>query len=49
VELDERSVDYTELFQENNEKVALIMGNEINGVNSQLLDLSDKIVIIPMR
>jgi 23S rRNA (guanosine2251-2'-O)-methyltransferase len=49
VELDDRSVDYTELFQENHDKVALIMWNEINGVNSQLLDLSDKIVIIPMR
>ena len=49
VELDERSVDYTELFQEKEEKVALIMWNEINGVNPKLLDLSDKIVIIPMR
>lgn len=49
VELDKRSVDYTELFQEKEEKVALIMWNEINGVNPKLLDLSDKIVIIPMR
>jgi len=49
VELDERSVEYTELFQEKEEKVALIMWNEINGVNPKLLELSDKIVIIPMR
>ncbi len=49
VELDKRSVDYTELFQENEEKVALIMGNEIEWVNKKLLDASDKIVIIPMR
>ncbi len=49
VELDERSVDYTELFHESEEKVVLIMWNEINGVSKELLDLSDKIIIIPMR
>lgn len=49
VELDKRSVEYTELFDLNHEKVALIMWNEINWVNPKLLDLSDKIVIIPMR
>ena len=49
VELDERSVEYTELFKEQEEKVALIMWNEINGVNPELLNLADKIVIIPMR
>lgn len=49
VELDQRSVEYTELFNENEEKVALIMWNEITWVNKKLLDLSDKIVIIPMR
>jgi TrmH family RNA methyltransferase len=42
-------VEYTELFQENEEKVALIMGNEVEWVNKRLLDLSDRIVIIPMR
>jgi tRNA G18 (ribose-2'-O)-methylase SpoU len=49
VELDKRSVEYTELFKEKEEKVVLIMWNEINWVNPKLLDLSDKIVIIPMR
>lgn len=49
VELDDKSVDYTHLFQEKSEKVALIMGNEINWVSKKLLDLSDKIVMIPMR
>ena len=49
VELDERSVEYTKLFEENEEKVALIMGNEVEWVNERLLDLSDKIVIIRMR
>lgn len=49
VELDKRSVEYTELFNEKEDKVALIMWNEINWVNPELLDLSDKIVIIPMK
>lgn len=49
VELDEKSVEYTQLFQENNDKVALVMWNEIMGVSKEVLDISDKIVIIPMR
>ena len=49
VELDKKSIDYTELFKMDNEKVCLIMWNEITGVNQKLLDLSDEIVIIPMR
>jgi len=49
VELDERSIDYTELFNKNEKKVCLIMWNEISWVNKKLLDLSDEIVIIPMR
>lgn len=49
VELDERSIDYKELFSVKEEKVCLIMWNEISWVNKELLDLSDKIVIIPMR
>ncbi|ATU05662.1 hypothetical protein BKN14_04470 [Candidatus Gracilibacteria bacterium HOT-871] len=49
VELDKRSIDYKELFTKNNEKVCLVMGNEIAGVNPKILDLSDEIVVIPMR
>jgi len=49
VELDERSIDYTKLFEKNEENVCLIMWNEITGVNKKILDLSDEIVIIPMR
>jgi TrmH family RNA methyltransferase len=47
--LDKKSIEYTELFDKNDEKVVLIMWNEINWVNKKLLDLSDEIVIIPMR
>ncbi len=49
VELDEKSVEYTELFKQQEEKVALVMGNEITWVSREVLELSDKIVIIPMR
>ena len=49
VELDDRSIEYTELFKKEDDKVCLIMGNEISWVNNKLLDLSDEIVIIPMR
>ena len=49
VELDEKSIDYKELFNKNNEKVCLVMWNEVSWVNRKILDLSDEIVIIPMR
>ena len=49
VELDEKSIEYTQLFARDEEKVCLIMGNEISWVSQELLDLSDEIVIIPMR
>lgn len=49
VELDKRSIDYTELFKKNNEKICLVMWNEVAWVNPKILDLSDEIVIIPMR
>ena len=49
VELDKKSVDYTELFKEKEDNVCLIMWNEISWVSKELLYLSDKIVIIPMR
>ena len=49
VELDKRSIKYTDLFKKDEEKVCLIMWNEITWVNKKILDLSDEIVIIPMR
>lgn len=49
VELDEKSIDYRELFNEKTKKVCLIMWNEISWVRKELLDLSDKIIMIPMR
>ena len=49
VELTEDSEDYTKLFNEKEEKVCLIMWNEISWVSQKLLDLSSKKIIIPMR
>lgn len=49
VELCDDSVDYKELFSLKEEKVCLIMWNEVTWVQKKLLDISDKKVIIPMR
>jgi len=49
VELCEDSVDYKELFNIKEEKVCLVMWNEVKWVSKKILDFSDKKVIIPMR
>ncbi len=50
VELTSDAVDYKELFEEENiDNVCLIMGNEISWVSQELLDFSDKKVVIPMK
>lgn len=49
VELDDRSIEYTELFKKLEEKVVLVMWNEVSWVDKKILDMSDEIVIIPMR
>lgn len=49
VELTDDAIEYTKLFEQKNEKIVLIMWNEVAWVNQELLDLSDKKVIIPMR
>ncbi|MCD5380557.1 RNA methyltransferase [Candidatus Gracilibacteria bacterium] len=49
VELCEDSIDYRELCKIQEEKVCLVMGNEVSGVSKKILSISDKKVIIPMR
>ena len=50
VELTSDAVYYKELFEEENiDNVCLIMGNEISWVSQELLDFSDKKVVIPMK
>ena len=49
VELDKKSIDYRELFDIKEENIVLVMWNEVSWVSSEILQISDKIVIIPMR
>jgi len=49
VELTEDSIEYKKLFDMSFDKVCLIMWHELNWVSQDLLNLSDKKVIIPMR
>jgi len=49
VELCDDSVDYKELFDIKEEKVCLVMWNEVNWVSEKILSISDKKVIIPMK
>lgn len=46
VEQDKRSIDYKELKKKEN--ILVIVGNEVDGVDKELLDLCDEIVEIPM-
>lgn len=46
VEQDKKSIDYRDLKK--NEKVLLIVGNEVDGVDKEVLDLCDDIIEIPM-
>ena len=48
IELSERSIDYKELFKKQDKNICLILWNEVKGVGQNLLDISDKIVMIPM-
>jgi len=49
VELCEDSIDYRKLFEIKEEKICLVMWNEVKWVSKKILDISDKKVIIPMR
>ncbi len=49
VELDDNAIDYRALFGKHEEKVCLVMGNEVQGVAQDILDISDAIVAIPMH
>jgi tRNA G18 (ribose-2'-O)-methylase SpoU len=46
METTDKSVNYTNIEYPHN--IALIVGNEISGVDTRILELSDKIVEIPM-
>ena len=44
-----KSIDYKKVKVKSNDKIALIFGNEIDGISKSLLKLSDIITEIPMR
>ncbi len=48
IEQDENSVDYKEVRIEGKNNVAIIVGNEVDGITQDVIDLSDLIVEIPM-
>lgn len=47
VELDPKAIAYDNVNYP--EKTVLVMGNEINGVDKKILEISDKIIQIPMN
>ena len=48
VELTQQSIDYKKLFWKKEENICLVLGNEVNWVRQEILDLSDEIIMIPM-
>ncbi|MFA7245026.1 MAG: TrmH family RNA methyltransferase [Candidatus Magasanikbacteria bacterium] len=48
LEKNERSIDISELNLENQKNVALIVGNEVEGVEAEISKLCDEVVHIPM-
>jgi len=49
LEQSENSIDYKTVANKISEKIAVILGNETDGVDNKILELSDKIIEIPMR
>lgn len=48
IELDDRSTDYKTLYNNTPENICFILWNEVKGVDPNLLDISDEILMIPM-
>lgn len=49
VELGEKSVNIFDYKPKKGEKLAIVMGNEVRGINKQNLKYCDAVVAIPMR
>ncbi len=49
VEQDKRSVDYKKFFKKYPDKIAVVFGNEVDGISKELLKLCDEVVDIPMK
>lgn len=48
LEQDKNSVDYKDVDIEGKDKVAFIIGNEVDGITKDVVDISDVVVEIPM-
>ena len=50
VEQDKKSLDYKKVSEKtNNEDIALILGNELEGVSKEILNLCDYVAELPMK
>ncbi len=49
LEQDPGAIQYSEFMIHDSECVALIVGNEVNGISPEVLDLCDTIIEIPMH
>jgi 23S rRNA (guanosine2251-2'-O)-methyltransferase len=49
LEQDQRAIPVTDSWQANDQRIALIVGNEVTGVDPALLELCERIVYIPMQ
>lgn len=48
IELSQDAIDYKDLYENTPEDICFVLWNEVKGVAQNLLDISDKIVMIPM-
>ena len=48
IELHADAIDYKQLYHHTPEKVVFVLWNEVHGVSKKTLEISDKIVMIPM-
>ena len=48
IELDDAAIDYKDLYKNTPENICFVLWNEVKGVDSKILDISDEIVMIPM-
>lgn len=49
LEQNKDSIDYKKIHIASNEKVSIILGNEVRGVSEKLIKISDQIAEIPMK
>jgi tRNA G18 (ribose-2'-O)-methylase SpoU len=48
LEITDESIDLPEFDLENNKKILIILGNEVNGISSRILKYAAKSIMIPM-